>query len=563
MADIDFSYPKVLDLLEPITGGRTESHSFLVWFLMHFMRLEDTEAQDAVCDGPDDKGVDGIYVDSNLETIYVIQCKLVHNERRTLGDTQLKEFVGTLSQFASPDDIAALQTSTSNLELSNLLQSEMISAKVSEGYNVKGIFVINIGGDANATEFLSGRDDLQLFDKNELERRYIPVGPTAATGAPVAFDVFGYDCSEYKIENVKVLFAPLKARELITLEGIENRELFAWNVRGSLGRTKVNRDIGKSIDDPSEHKNFLLFHNGLTVLCEEVNHKDDKITIEKYSVVNGCQSLTSLFDHSASLTDELRVMTRLIELPPEHELADKVTNRSNNQNPINARDLQSNSVVQRRLQTEVSQHYSDTVFYRIKRGEPEQASEVIENDEAGRLLLAFDLRQPWVCHQSYKILDELHAEIFARPEVNSHRVVAMVDLFAGVISASTAIENRLIGTYRLTRYFLMYLLREALETDAEGLRFCKDPSSFLLAQNGREKLRGSIEPVLSDLVIDFNAELREREEAGTPFDYKREFKSAKSVRELSRVIIPQYQKAVQRDRATAFGAEWVSQGNGR
>ena len=562
MADIHFTYPKVLDLLEPITGGRTESHSFLVWFLMHFMRLEDTEAQDAVCDGPDDKGVDGIYVDSNLETIYVIQCKLVHNERRTLGDTQLKEFVGTLSQFASPDDIVALQTSTSNLELSNLLESEMIAAKVSEGYNVKGIFVINVDGDANATEFLSGRDDLQLFDKNELERRYIPVGPTAATGAPVAFDVFGYDCSEYKIGNVKVLFAPLKARELITLEGIENRELFAWNVRGSLGRTKVNRDIGKSIDDPSEHKHFLLFHNGLTVLCEEVNHEDDKIAIEKYSVVNGCQSLTSLFDHSAKLTDELRVMTRLIELPPEHELADKITNRSNNQNPINARDLQSNSVVQRRLQTEVSRHYSDTVFYRIKRGEPEQASEVIENDEAGRLLLAFDLRQPWVCHQSYKILDELHAEIFARPEVNSHRVVAMVDLFAGVISAPAAIENRLIGTYRLTRYFLMYLLREALETDDEGRRFCKDPSSFLLAQNGREKLRGSIEPVLSDLVIDFNAELREREEAGSPFDYKREFKSAKSVRDLSRVIIPQYQKAVQRDRATAFGAEWVSQGNG-
>ena len=397
----------------------------------------------------------------------------------------------------------------------------------------------------------------------ESGRRYIPVGPTAATGAPVAFDVFGYDCSEYKIGDVKVLFAALKARELIMLEGIENRELFAWNVRGSLGRTKVNRDIGKSIDNPSEHKHFLLFHNGLTVLCEEVNHEQDRITIEKYSVVNGCQSLTSLHDHSAKLTDELRVMTRLIELPPEHELADKVTNRSNNQNPINARDLQSNSAVQRRLQNEVGSHYSGTVFYRIKRGEPEQASEVIENDEAGRLLLAFDLKQPWACHQSYKILDELHAAIFSRTEVNSHRVVAMVDLMAEIMSASTTIENQLIGAYRLTRYFLMYLLREALETDDEGRRFCKDPSLFISAQNGREKLRKSIKPVVSDLVIDVNAELREREIAGKPFDYKREFKSANSVRELGRVVIPQYQKAVLRDRATAFGAEWaINQGEG-
>ena len=89
MAKIDFTYPKVLDVLGPIETGRTESHAFLVWFLMHFMRLDDTEAQDAVCDGLDDKGIDGIYVDSNLETIFVLQCKLVQNEQRTLGDTQL------------------------------------------------------------------------------------------------------------------------------------------------------------------------------------------------------------------------------------------------------------------------------------------------------------------------------------------------------------------------------------------------------------------------------------------------------------------------------------------
>ena len=412
MVNIDFAYPRVLDLFSPVAKGRTESHAFLVWFLMHLMRLDDTEAQDAVCDGPDDKGVDGIYVDSNLETVYVFQCKLVQNKKRTVGDTQLKEFVGTLSQFRSATGIEAIRRSTSNSELAKLLESEKIGVRVDEGYSVTGVFVTNISRDANATGFLSNRDDVQLFDKSELERRYIPVGPAPATGAAVTFDLFGYDFVEYSIGDVKVLFAPLKARELVKLDGIENSELFAWNVRGSLGRTKVNRDIGRSIEDPMEHKHFLLFHNGLTVLCEEIGHTDDKITIEKYSVVNGCQSLTSLYDHSAKLTDELRVMTRLIRLSPEHELADKVTHHSNNQNPINARDLQSNSMVQRRLQTEVNRDYSGSVFYRIKRGEPEQANEVIENDEAGRLLLAFDLRQPWACHQSYKILDERHAEIF-------------------------------------------------------------------------------------------------------------------------------------------------------
>jgi hypothetical protein len=52
--------------------GRTEARAFLAWFLEHYYRLEETDAQDAVCDGPDDKGVDGIYVNTNLERIEIL-----------------------------------------------------------------------------------------------------------------------------------------------------------------------------------------------------------------------------------------------------------------------------------------------------------------------------------------------------------------------------------------------------------------------------------------------------------------------------------------------------------
>ena len=67
---LDFSYPAILTLFEKHTGsGRTESQAFLVWFLENYFRLDEVDANDAVCDGPDDKGIDGIYVDNNLETI--------------------------------------------------------------------------------------------------------------------------------------------------------------------------------------------------------------------------------------------------------------------------------------------------------------------------------------------------------------------------------------------------------------------------------------------------------------------------------------------------------------
>ena len=555
---MNLDYPGLLETIKAeLAPGRTESHSFLLWFLKNYFRLDEVDAVDAVCDGPDDKGIDAIYVDHNLETIEVFQSKLVQNPVKTLGDTQLKEFVGTLAQLRDPERVADIAATTANTELANLLKSENVATKVADGFVVRGVFLTNITGDKNAQSYLErSGDTLALFDKQQLESAYVPAGPTAAVGKPVSFDVFGYECIECNVGDARALFAPLKASELIQLDGIASNELFAWNVCGSLGRTKVNKDIAKSIENKDEHKEFLLFHNGLTLLCEKLSYQNDKVEIAGYSVVNGCQSLTSLYENRSRVTDDLRLMARIVELPPGNALADKITHHSNNQNPINARDLQSNSTIQRRLQNEFRRCYGGEVFYRIKRGEADQAALNIDNDEAGRLLLAFDLKQPWTCHQSYKVLDELHGHIYARPEVGAHRILAVYEIAEEVLASLDGIENKLLSSYRLTRYLMLYLARLALELDDRGKAFCANPQKYLDVADGRARLRAAVAPVIADLVIDLNAEVRERAEAGNPFDFKRELKSPNSVRELGRSIIANYQKSVARGRANSFGQEW-------
>ena len=76
--------------------------------------------------------------------------------------------------------------------------------------------------------------------------------------------------------------------------GIQSGDLFDWNVRQSLGRTKVNKAIAESVKNQAEHKNFLLYHNGLTILTTKLEYDEDRIVLSGYSVVNGCQSITSL-----------------------------------------------------------------------------------------------------------------------------------------------------------------------------------------------------------------------------------------------------------------------------
>jgi hypothetical protein len=104
MSPEDFHYPELQKRLAPLVeDGWAESESFVLWFLLNVFRLDETVAQDAICDGFDDKGVDAIYVDNDEEVVYVFQSKLTQKVDSTLGDTDLKEFLGSLHQFSTPE----------------------------------------------------------------------------------------------------------------------------------------------------------------------------------------------------------------------------------------------------------------------------------------------------------------------------------------------------------------------------------------------------------------------------------------------------------------------------
>lgn len=553
---LDFNYPAVRNLLDNyLVPGRSESRAFLMWYLENYYRLDEADVQDAVCDGPDDKGIDAIYIDENLEQIDVLQCKLLQNNSRTIGDGSLREFVGTLAQFTDPKFVRSIISSTSNVELAGLLEDSDVAGLIEKGYSVKGIFVTNSTLDNNAIQYMSGQSPLEVFDRNKLQDLYVPFDLIEPIQGTVVFDTFENGVIEYQTEKSKAIIAALPASILVTMEGIANQTLFDWNVRKSLGRTKVNRDIEKSVGNITEHPDFFLFHNGLTILCESLKTNGDRIEISGYSVVNGCQSLTTLYNNRRNVSDQIKILTRIIEVSPETALAVKITSRTNNQNGITARDLKSNSALQSRLQLEINKLYPE-IFYRIKRGENTERPVIIDNELAAKLLLAFDLREPWACHQTYKLFDDSHAAVFGRKEVTSTRIVALYDIFSSVLASVSQIENKPFSDYNLTKFFLMYLVREALNGDPTGKSFCQKPEDFITNSQERQQLRYCIQNMLSALLVDLNGELKLREEKEQPFDYKREFKSPNAVRQLVRSIIPQYQILVNRKRITSFGEDW-------
>ena len=244
----------------------------------------------------------------------------------------------------------------------------------------------------------------------------------------------------------------------------------------------------------------------MTILCKKLSVAKDKITISGFAVVNGCQSLSGLNENKTKISSDLRIMTKIIQTPPDGKLAAKITDHTNNQNGTTARDLQSNNLIQTRLQTEING--KGEFCYRIKRGEHRgwPAEKVIENDLAAKLLIAFDLKLPWSCHQTYKLFDELHSPIFARLEVNGDRITMLYRLYQIVMSKLGLIENKLFAQYRLTHFFLLYLVREALETDALGKKFCENPAPFCSMHKDQARLLSVLEKIVQAVVRVISAE---------------------------------------------------------
>ena len=542
---------------------RTESRQFLAWFLENYYRLEETEVSDCICDGPHDKGVDGLYVDDHLGQIDIFQARISKTDK-TLGDVALKEFVGTLTQFSDADLVQDVIETTTNKELAELIKEARVAEKVDEGYLVRGVFITNAVGDHNATTFLGSNNTMTLFDAGKLERLYVPISRTDPINNPITFEISGVPHIDYPIDaGIQMVIAPIAASELLRMEGIASGELFAWNVRQWLGKkTKVNRDIAKSIADTTEHKYFPAFHNGLTILCKTLKLNKDAITIDGYAVVNGCQSLSGLYENQSCVSPDLRLLTKLVSVAPETELANKITDHTNNQNGTTHRDLKSNNPIQTRLQSEIHAKYPNQVYYRIKRGEhPEWSSDrIIENELSAKCLLAFDLKDPSSCHQGYKLFDEKYAGIFGRKEVTADRIVVVHDVYATVLSSLAVIkeENQLFARYTLTRFLLLYLIREALETDNTGRKFCLDPSPFLEEVNGRDRLRVCIKNLVKSVIRPLDNEVSRLNTPPDVFDYKRQLKSPNAVNELRATVIAHYQVILDNGYADPFSKQWES-----
>lgn len=537
----DLEYTNLVTLIKPYTDkGRPVSIAFLNWFLEHVYRLEQVTAEDVICDKNNDRGIDGIYIDKERSEIHVLQSKT--KQKGTIGDKDLREFSGTINQMRTPDALQTFLNGKVDQEIKDKIIAANIPDMLDKGYTVRGVFVTNVEIDVNGRDVIKNDPALIGFDCNAIVASYVDLNVEGGIKGTYEFRSDG-EPLVHQAGTEKVIVFYADGAELAAMPGIEDGSLFELNVRLPLGSTKVNRAIRSSIEDTSKHNKFAMFHNGVTILADQVETDGETISITNFVVVNGAQSLKQFQNSAKKITSDLRVLARIIEINGNADLAKEISVNSNNQNGIKARDLRSNDVLQVRLKSEFEKLNFESFTFDVKRGEDGNGS-VIGNEYAGKLLLAFDLDEPWSCHQTYKVMDEKYGDIFGRPGVNAHRVIFLHKLMELIQQQKASIENVPFGHYGLTSYTLLAAVKRLLMQEDAGRKLCQNPARAF-ENDSLNCVLAVASDLLKAIIVDVNHELR----SGKMSDYKSDLKSRSSVTQLLDELVRSYEKDKARGKA--------------
>lgn len=110
--------------------------------------------------------------------------------------------------------------------------------------------------------------------------------------------------------------------------------IFDQNVRHFLGSdNEVNRKIQDTLKDQTKKKRFSILNNGITIVSSNVERVSNKIIIEDFQIVNGCQTSHILFKNREELEEGVTLPVKVIETE-ESDIVDEVVKATNSQTSI-------------------------------------------------------------------------------------------------------------------------------------------------------------------------------------------------------------------------------------
>lgn len=400
-----------------------DGQRFVAWYLRRVLLRDDAQTRDDITDGANDKEIDAVIVDEEEQRIVVIQGKFI-----TTGQIDGGPIQEVLTAWLRLQKLDALQKDC-NERLKKKI--EAIRQALDEDYRVEfELLTTGTLTDAAAKDLAAFTEQIAEFDDFSASLHLIDTDMIAARLAEAEDSVLPslehtvtLDPSKIlsaSFSNASTVIAVLPLTECLKFPGITDGRLFAKNVRQSLGsNNKVNRELKRTIHS-ERVRDFMFYHNGVTAICDSMtlNPNRTKLTLKGVSVVNGCQSLNTIYTCServrAPEAKDAHILFRFNEIK-DRGFGDRISINTNSQSAVKQRDLRSNDRVMVGLKRAFETRYPNGAFL-TKRGEVADADRtpelVMDASTFGKCAMAWHCQRPNISHNETKVFDEYWKTIF-------------------------------------------------------------------------------------------------------------------------------------------------------
>ena len=397
-----------------------DGQRFVAWYLRNIHNLDPIEAKDCITDGAGDKQIDAVYIDDQESIIYIIQGKYYNSK---IDGEPLREILSTWVQLK---DLKQLQENANN-KLKSKISS--IQLALEDDYSIcfelitTGELTDSANDDLNQFKKIINDDDsinanLIIIDKEILSFKYDEAMNRNRPYINYDFTVEPDKIMKLNLDGINAIIAAIPLRECIKIPGIQDGSLFRKNVRQSLGNTnKVNKGIANTLKH--NISDFFLLHNGITAICSNMNLHDNILSIKELNVVNGCQSLNTIFLCSEAVRNNTSgyIMFRFYEITSP-EKADSISISTNSQSAVKPRDLRSNDKSVIAMKKSYEQKYYDGYFV-TKRGEEDHVNtakyntnHIVNLTDLGKQMMAWHSQRPTISYSESKIFDKYFNQLF-------------------------------------------------------------------------------------------------------------------------------------------------------
>ncbi len=348
-----------------------------------------------ITDGFKDNGIDAVYFDESIQTLYLIQSKWHHEGSGTIdkGDS--------LKYLKGVKDIFEENYEKFNEKLNKL--SGYISSAIRSPQTKVVLIICHTGVQNISDEIMEDINDFleEVNDTTEilkllvLNQEKIHKSIASNTSAIEINENIGLSNWGLISEPYKSVYGIISAEEVANWYKKYTPFLFAPNIRMFLGQTDVNSSLENTIIVNPEY--FVYFNNGITVLCD----KFDKLTVggskrdngifdcRNIAIINGAQTVGTIgkaYEKDSSSIKNVFIHIKIISLEgcPEG-FSTLITKATNTQNRIDSRDFVSQDEENERLKREL---LIDKVNYSYKRGDTIEAIDNGFDFEEGIVALA-------------------------------------------------------------------------------------------------------------------------------------------------------------------------------